>query len=420
MSISRTPVAGTVLLIVVATVLLVSCSSGDAPAAAAREWYIAINTMEALEADGLVCQAKREEFRREMETGSTLLIFGQLLLGDNIKIELDTSDVEFISVEEEEERAIVEAKGEMRAAVAGSVSSEILDERWLVVEEDGGWKWCGEVPTEWKTFDDIGQGRLIFSYNTDKPDSDIWARNVDGSGTSALTYSSTDPEDMATYSSDGSLIAYSVVWAEEAYIHVMNADGSEQKRLTTTSTDWYPAWSPDSSKLAFVSRRDGNSEIYMMNVDGTKQTRITNHPASDLFPSWSPDGTEIVFASDRGGAVDLYSIDLETSELRRLTKTEYVEWDPELSPDGQKIVFESERDGDAEIYIVNIDGSDLRQLTNNSFQDREPTWAPNANQIAFVSERNGDYDVYIINIDGSAELRVADTSNSEHYPSWGR
>ena len=43
----------------------------------------------------------------------------------------------------------------------------------------------------------------------------------------------------------------------------MNADGSEQTRLTNSSGyDGVPVWSPDGSKIAFQSNRDGNYEIY--------------------------------------------------------------------------------------------------------------------------------------------------------------
>jgi len=69
----------------------------------------------------------------------------------------------------------------------------------------------------------------------------------------------------------------------------MNADGSEQKKLTDSSAfDGSPFWSPDGKKLAFNSSRDGNSEIYVTNADGSGQKRLTNNPASDGNPSWSP------------------------------------------------------------------------------------------------------------------------------------
>ena len=107
---------------------------------------------------------------------------------------------------------------------------------------------------------------------------------------------------LPTWSPDGSRIAYASLHGQEWDVHVINADGSGGRRLTTAAgMDWEPAWSPDGSRIAFVSKRDGNNEIYVMDADGSDQTNITNHSASDTAPSWSPDGSMVAFASDREG-----------------------------------------------------------------------------------------------------------------------
>ena len=41
-------------------------------------------------------------------------------------------------------------------------------------------------------------------------------------------------------------------------------------------------------RIAFHSDRDGNWEIYVMNADGSDQTRLTDYSASHAGPDWSP------------------------------------------------------------------------------------------------------------------------------------
>src|SRR5205085_11203593 len=63
-------------------------------------------------------------------------------------------------------------------------------------------------------------------------------------------------------------------------------------RLTDNTTDdSYPSWSPDGSKIAFESNRDGNYEIYEMNADGSDQKRITDNGANDQFAERSEEHT---------------------------------------------------------------------------------------------------------------------------------
>ena len=42
-------------------------------------------------------------------------------------------------------------------------------------------------------------------------------------------------------------------------------------------------------RIAFDSDRDGNFDVYVMDADGSNQTRLTNNPAQDRVPAWSPD-----------------------------------------------------------------------------------------------------------------------------------
>jgi Tol biopolymer transport system component len=135
--------------------------------------------------------------------------------------------------------------------------------------------------------------------------SDIAVVNADGSGWKRLTTSSGE---YPAWSPDGSRIAFSSARAGNYDIYIMNADGSAQTQLTTDPAyDMSPVWSPDGAQIAFDTQRDSfppkevgigpEFEIHIINADGAGDTRLTNNTKEDRFPTWAPN-TKIVFAQN--------------------------------------------------------------------------------------------------------------------------
>jgi TolB protein len=144
----------------------------------------------------------------------------------------------------------------------------------------------------------------------------ICVMDLDGSNLKCLT-ASTGGNSFPAWAPDGGAIAFAstrVAGEDWAEVYLMNADGSDQRRLTVNRRapgcceDTYPQWSPDGQWISFVSKRDGNSEIYRMRRDGSAQTRMTDSPGFDGFASWSPDGKWIVYGKhlEPGSASSLY------------------------------------------------------------------------------------------------------------------
>jgi Tol biopolymer transport system component len=126
-----------------------------------------------------------------------------------------------------------------------------------------------------------------------------------------------------------------------------------------------------------VSRRDSNLEIYVMNADGSEQRRLTRNPANEAWFAWSPDGRKIAFDGQRGGYSDVYVMNADGSGQRLLTQRGA---QPRWSPDGRKIAFRSSREGTSEIYVMSADGSDQRRLTRTADDGARVTyhvaWSP--------------------------------------------
>ena len=268
----------------------------------------------------------------------------------------------------------------------------------------------------------IGQtnGKVAFTSEKDG-NPEIYIMNADGTNQSRLT--NNPAGDMNPVFSPGGIIpgngtriAFASNRDGNYEIYIMNADGTEQKRLTDNQAkDSCPAFSPDGRLIAFHSDRNKTFEIYVMNTDGLNQIKL----GSGIAPCFSPDGSRIVFSRYYNKNYDIFIMNRDGSNQRRLTTHTAYDYDPVFSPDGERIAFTSHRDGNAEIYIMNIDGSNQMRLTNSPDYDGEASFSPDGKQISFVSRRLGNNDeLWIMDINGNNALRVTNNSSNDYQPAW--
>ena len=83
-------------------------------------------------------------------------------------------------------------------------------------------------------------------------------------------------------------------------IYVSNADGSHRRQISAVGAggNEQPAWSPDGRLIAWIN----GSELWVMNADGSQPRRLAPGPLPETYdssPSWAPDGSRIVFATNR-------------------------------------------------------------------------------------------------------------------------
>ncbi|MBU0494974.1 MAG: hypothetical protein KKA73_17510 [Chloroflexi bacterium] len=228
---------------------------------------------------------------------------------------------------------------------------------------------------------------------------DIYVAPADGGEATRLTQHRAVDLNPA-WSPDGTQIAFMSERDGNQEIYVLDVREAVQnpardtaRRLTQTGRDVddaFPTWAPDGQQIAFVSTRAGHGAIYVMNADGTDPRRLTQGDAEESTPAWSPDGQRIAFCVVQDGHWELALIDADGAELgsgnlQRLTNTSADEYDPTWSPDGTWIAFQSNVDSQWDIYALDVQealrsegalAESWRRVTADSANEIGPSWGP--------------------------------------------
>jgi len=202
-------------------------------------------------------------------------------------------------------------------------------------------------------------------------------------------------------------------------IWTMNADGTGAMPITKDGSNLFASWSPDGTKIAFVSTRTGNYQIYTMNADGTNEKQLTSL-GGNIYPSWSPDGTKILFDSNRMGSDDIFVMNPDGSNVQQLTTDPALDAEAVWSPDGKHIAYVNWGPG-CDIMIMKADGSAKKKIVNGLDECEAPSWSQSGNRLAFASQIGvGFLAIYTMNLDGSGLAQLTSGRYFDTGPAWSR
>lgn len=245
------------------------------------------------------------------------------------------------------------------------------------------------------------------------------------------------------WSPDGTRIAFESGPDGRLSIFTVGIDGDHLTRLTDdTYNDEGPVWSPDGDRIAFYSNRHAERgsrpvslQVYVMNADGSDQRRLTDESSAlDYSVTWSPDGTRLAFQSRPEidpGVLSLYVIGLDGTGRTRVTDGRFDDRSPAWSPDGSSILFmrspplyaffrnqtREERlaaRASAELALLSLADGSVRQVTDDTVRELDPSWSRAGDTVyylrgdgpdrAFVRQRQG----------GAPEVLVEDGRSVSH------
>jgi Tol biopolymer transport system component len=209
-----------------------------------------------------------------------------------------------------------------------------------------------------------------------------------------------------TFPGRNGLLAYSNATSPgdpDAQIFTIRPDGRGTRTITSGPGLVGPQWSPDGRRIAFSARLDGQesdeSDIYVMNADGSDVRRLTNLPGNDVGPSWSPDNKRIVFGhrvprGDDGGLSIVNADGTGLVALTTATGRTPSDYGPDWSPGGDRIAFVNS----SSVWVMKADGTGRKRVVGGD----DPTWSPDGKRIAF---RYGDFSSGMFAVDANGKNR---------------
>jgi Tol biopolymer transport system component len=290
------------------------------------------------------------------------------------------------------------------------------------------------------------------------------AREVHLKGIRKLTGTGSNAE--AYWSHDGKKIIFQSTRDGAAcdQLFTMNADGTEQKRVSSGqgrvtcgwflpgdrqiiygSTHWAgpecpqgPPFTPGKYQWPVFQGYD----LTIANVDGSEVKPFLPSPGYDAEATVAPNGKWIVFTSERGGDVDVWRCDLDGSHLLRLTDGMGYDGGAVFSPNSKLIAWRTNYPkGEAattkykallkehlvepmemDIWVMNADGTGKRQVTKLPGAAFAPIFTPDGKGIVFASNHHDNagkgrgFDLFRINLDGTGLERITFTGLFNSFP----
>ncbi|HEV7406388.1 MAG TPA: M28 family peptidase [Chthoniobacteraceae bacterium] len=218
------------------------------------------------------------------------------------------------------------------------------------------------------------------------------------------------------FRASGKTRRYSWDYDETYEIFSANQDGTDLKRLTNSpGYDAEASYSPDGKQIVFCSMRGAfpaekrspedrarferdpayYGDIYLMNADGSDVRRLTTAPGYDGGPFFSPDGQRIIWRhfAESGMVADVFTMKLDGSDKQRVTDFQTMSWAPYFHPSGKYVIFTSNKLGfeNFELFIVDAAGTKqpVRVTYTDGF-DGLPVFSPDGARLCWTTNRTAD------------------------------
>jgi len=244
-------------------------------------------------------------------------------------------------------------------------------------------------------------------------------------------------------------------------IFVMNADGSDQRMVSTgkgrTTCGYFLS---DNKHIVYGSTHEGaescpppadrskgyvwavypSYDIFLATDAGKLVRKITDAPGYDAEATINWKTKKIVYTSMASGDLDLWSMKEDGSAKKRLTTSVGYDGGAFYSRDGKKMVWRANHPSTPdltkrykdlladnlttpmkmELFIADANGVNAKQLTSFGCASFAPTFTPDGKKIIFASNKHEcdgrKFELFMINADGTGLEQVTNFGGFTSFP----
>jgi TolB protein len=256
----------------------------------------------------------------------------------------------------------------------------------------------------------IAQTKIAF-----KARSEIYVADFDGHNYQAVTHDSAivaapawAPDKLALYYTSYKL------GNPDIFYHDLRT-GQRQLIAGYSGLNTSAAVSPDGLKVAMILSKDGSPNVYVCNADGSDLKRLTT-TSEDSSPCWSPDGQWICFATKINERRILAKVSASGGEVQRISTAGVSNpTEPDWSRDGKWIAFTSQM-GEFDICVVPADGGDAMTLVRGE----DPSWSPNSRTLIFTRETNYQHALSVLDAPTKQVKDIPRILENDSQPAWAK